>query len=411
MFGGCMAKSNKKSTSTVAQVSKEERTAALKRAMEAIEKNFGAGSLVRLGDKPVKNVEVIPSGVMSLDAALGAGGYPRGRIIEIFGHESSGKTTVTLQAIAACQKNGGIAAFIDAEHALDPAYARNIGVDIDNLLVSQPDNGEQALDIAEAIVRSGAVDLIVIDSVAALVPKSEIEGTVGDVGVGVQARMMSKALRKLTSVIAKSNCVCIFINQLRNTINSYGAGAGGGTTTTGGRALKFYSSVRLDVKKTDVVRGSGQEKDSIIGITVNVKIVKNKVAPPFGSTSFNIYFGRGVDHVVNVITVATDMNILRRTGAWYSYEGKNIGQGLEKTTEYLRENEELFKEIEQKVRQALNPASSDSESSNSDSGNDSETNLKKNDNAKPESETEVDSLDDIDDADDIFDDILGLDDL
>lgn len=407
-----MAKSSKKTTASVVQVSKEERTAALKRAMEAIEKNFGSGSLVRLGDKPVKNVEVIPSGVMSLDAALGAGGYPRGRIIEIFGHESSGKTTVTLQAIAACQQNGGIAAFIDAEHALDPTYAKNIGVDIDNLLVSQPDNGEQALDIAEAIVRSGAVDLIVIDSVAALVPKSEIEGTVGDVGVGVQARMMSKALRKLTSVISKSNSVCIFINQLRNTINSYGAGAGGGTTTTGGRALKFYSSVRLDVKKTDVVRGSGQEKDSIIGITVNVKVVKNKVAPPFGSTSFNIYFGRGVDHVVNVITVATDMNILRRTGSWYSYDGKNIGQGLEKTTEYLRENKELFDEIEKKVRLALNPAESIRDAKDDIKKISDNEGIIENKNNDLDMDLDIDiDSDDVSDSDDIFDDILGLDDL
>lgn len=393
----------------VKPVPAEERSKALKAAMDSIEKTFGAGSVVRLGDRTIQNIEVIPSGIMTLDVALGAGGYPRGRIIEIYGHESSGKTTVTLQAIAACQKQGGTAAFIDAEHALDPNYAKNIGVDVDNLLLSQPDHGEQALDITEALVRSGAVDLIVIDSVAALVPRSEIEGSVSDSVVGLQARMMSKALRKLTSVIARSNCVCIFINQLRQTISTGGYG-GPSTTTTGGRALKFYSSVRLEVKKSDMVKGSGESKDSYIGMNVTVRAVKNKVAPPFGETTFTVYFGRGVDPVVNVLDVAAELNLVRKSGSWFSYEGKNIGQGLEKTADYLRANPEVFAEIEEKVRerfgkkdQAVSPQVGTETSKRGGASSDFED--------ESDAEELDEAFDDEAGDEDLFDNILGLEEL
>ena len=323
---------------------REEKLKALDAALGQIEKQFGKGAVMKLGDPSAQmNVETIPTGSLSLDIALGLGGIPKGRIIEIYGPESSGKTTVTLHMIAEVQKRGGIAGFIDAEHALDPVYAKNIGVDVDNLYISQPDNGEQALEITETMVRSGAIDIVVVDSVAALVPKAEIDGDMGDSHVGLQARLMSQALRKLTAVISKSNCTVIFINQLREKV---GVMFGNPETTTGGRALKFYSSVRLDVRRIEALKQSGET----IGNRTRVKVVKNKIAPPFKEAEFDIIFGEGISTVGDILDLAADANIVNKSGAWYAYEGNKIGQGRENTKQYLKEHTEMLEEIEQKVR-------------------------------------------------------------
>ena len=323
---------------------REEKLKALDVALGQIEKQFGKGAVMKLGDPSAQmNVETIPTGSLSLDIALGLGGIPKGRIIEIYGPESSGKTTVTLHMIAEVQKRGGIAGFIDAEHALDPVYAKNIGVDVDNLYISQPDNGEQALEITETMVRSGAIDIVVVDSVAALVPKAEIDGDMGDSHVGLQARLMSQALRKLTAVISKSNCTVIFINQLREKV---GVMFGNPETTTGGRALKFYSSVRLDVRRIEALKQSGET----IGNRTRVKVVKNKIAPPFKEAEFDIIFGEGISTVGDILDLAAEANIVNKSGAWYAYEGNKIGQGRENTKQYLKEHTEMLEEIEQKVR-------------------------------------------------------------
>ena len=323
---------------------REEKLKALDAALGQIEKQFGKGAVMKLGDPSAQmNVETIPTGSLSLDIALGLGGIPKGRIIEIYGPESSGKTTVTLHMIAEVQKRGGIAGFIDAEHALYPVYAKNIGVDVDNLYISQPDNGEQALEITETMVRSGAIDIVVVDSVAALVPKAEIDGDMGDSHVGLQARLMSQALRKLTAVISKSNCTVIFINQLREKV---GVMFGSPETTTGGRALKFYSSVRLDVRRIEALKQSGET----IGNRTRVKVVKNKIAPPFKEAEFDIIFGEGISTVGDILDLAADAGIVNKSGAWYAYEGNKIGQGRENTKQYLKEHTEMLQEIEQKVR-------------------------------------------------------------
>ncbi len=317
---------------------------ALDMALHQIEKDFGKGSIMRLGEASAKmNIEVIPTGALSLDIALGVGGIPRGRVIEIYGPESSGKTTVALHMIAQAQKMGGYAAFIDAEHALDPEYARHLGVDVDNLLVSQPDNGEQALEIADALVRSGAIDIIVVDSVAALVPRAEIEGEMGDSHVGLQARLMSQALRKLTGLISKSRCATVFINQIREKV---GVMFGNPETTTGGRALKFYSTIRMDVRRVDSLKNG----NDIIGSRTRVKVVKNKVAPPFKQAEFDIMYGTGISHEGCLVDLGADLDILTKSGAWYSYEGARLGQGKEKVKEYLKENPELAQELENKIR-------------------------------------------------------------
>lgn len=331
-----------------------EKEKALDEALKKIEKDFGKGSIMRLGDHAKLNIESIPTGCLSLDMALGIGGIPKGRIIEIYGPESSGKTTLTLHVIAECQKKGGTAAFIDAEHALDPQYARNLGVDIDKLIVSQPDNGEQGLDIAEALVRSGAVDLVVVDSVAALVPKTEIEGAMGDATIGLQARLMSQAMRKLSGVISKTNSTVIFINQLREKI---GIMFGSPETTTGGKALKFYSSVRLDIRKFDVIKqkeetAAGKKEDVIVGNRVRVKVVKNKVAPPFKVVEFDIMYGTGISREGDILDVAVDRGIVDKAGAWFSYNGEKLGQGRENVKQLFKEKPELMEEIELKVRQA-----------------------------------------------------------
>ena len=325
----------------------EERRKALEAAVTQIEKAYGKGSVMRLGDANAHmNIETIPTGSLSLDLALGLGGVPRGRIIEIYGPESSGKTTVALHMIAEAQKRDGIAGFVDAEHALDPVYAKNIGVDVDNLYISQPDSGEQALEIAETMVRSGALDIVVIDSVAALVPKAEIDGDMGDVQVGLQARLMSKALRKLTAVISKSNCVVIFINQLREKV---GIMFGNPETTTGGRALKFYSSVRLDVRRTESLKQNGE----VVGNHVRVKVVKNKVAPPFREAEFDIMFGKGISTEGDIIDLAVKKDVIEKSGAWYAYQGQKIGQGRENAKQYLHDNPLVLWEVEQKVRQSF----------------------------------------------------------
>jgi len=324
---------------------KEDRQKALDVALAQIEKQFGRGSVMKLGDPGAQlQVETISTGSISLDLALGLGGIPRGRVIEIYGPESSGKTTVTLHMIAEVQRKGGIAGFIDAEHALDPAYARSIGVDIDNLYISQPDNGEQALEITETMVRSGALDIIVVDSVAALVPKAEIDGEMGDAHVGLQARLMSQALRKLTSVISKTNCSVVFINQLREKI---GIMFGNPETTTGGRALKFYSSVRLDVRRIDSIKSAGE----VVGNRVRVKVVKNKIAPPFKEAEFDIMFGTGISREGDVLDLASAKDVINKSGAWFAYGGVKIGQGRENAKQYLRDNPEIFAEVEEKVRQ------------------------------------------------------------
>ncbi|MCR5105215.1 MAG: recombinase RecA [Eubacterium sp.] len=323
----------------------EEKLQALDKALEQIEKKFGKGSVMKLGDNSNSmNVEAVPTGSLSLDIALGIGGMPRGRIIEIYGPESSGKTTVALHVVAEVQKNGGIAGFIDAEHALDPVYAKNIGVDIDNLYISQPDSGEQALEITETMVRSGAMDVIIVDSVAALVPKAEIDGEMGDSHVGLHARLMSQALRKLTAVISKTNCVVIFINQLREKV---GVMFGNPETTTGGRALKFYASVRMDVRRIETIKTGGEG----VGNRTRVKIVKNKVAPPFKEAEFDIMFGEGISREGDVLDLAVKCDVVNKSGAWYAYLGEKIGQGRENAKQYLKENPEVMKEIDAKVRE------------------------------------------------------------
>ncbi len=322
----------------------EDKLKALDAALANIEKQFGKGTVMKLGDSAANmNVEAIPTGSLSLDLALGIGGVPKGRIIEIYGPESSGKTTVALHVVAEVQRSGGIAGFIDAEHALDPVYAANIGVDINNLYISQPDNGEQALEITETMVRSGAVDVIIVDSVAALVPKAEIDGEMGDAHVGLQARLMSQALRKLTAVISKSNCIVIFINQLREKV---GVMFGNPETTTGGRALKFYSSVRLDVRRIETLKQNGE----VIGNRTRVKVVKNKVAPPFREAEFDIMFGKGISKVGDILDLAVKDNIVVKSGAWFSYNGEKIGQGRENAKIFLEEHPEIAGEVEQKVR-------------------------------------------------------------
>ena len=323
-----------------------EKLKALQAAMAKIEKDFGKGSIMKLGDEKIENVDVIPTGSLGLDAALGVGGYPKGRIIEIYGPESSGKTTLAIHAIAQAQKAGGIAAFIDAEHAFDRFYAAKLGVDVDNLLISQPDNGEQALEIADQLIRSSAIDIIVIDSVAALTPKSEIEGDMGDNKVGLQARLMSQALRKLTATISKTNTTCIFINQLREKI---GIMFGNPETTTGGNALKFYASVRLDIRKVTTLK----DGDTPIGNQVRVKVVKNKVAPPFRKAEFEITFGEGISHIGEIVDLGVELDIIKKSGSWFSYGDTKLGQGRDAVKKLLRDNPELCEELEAQIRTAL----------------------------------------------------------
>ena len=333
----------------------DDKRKALDAAIAQIEKQYGKGSVMKLGDSNANmNIDVIPTGSLSLDIALGLGGVPRGRIIEVFGPESSGKTTVALHIVAEIQKRGGIAGFIDAEHALDPTYAKNIGVDIDNLYISQPDCGEQALEITETMVRSGAVDVVIVDSVAALVPKAEIDGEMGDSHMGLHARLMSQALRKLTAVVSKTNCVVIFINQLREKV---GVVFGNPEVTTGGRALKFYASVRLDVRRIDTLRQGGE----IVGNRTRVKIVKNKVAPPFKEAKFDIVFGKGISKVGDILDLAVANDIVDKSGAWYAYNGNKIGQGRENAKAYLENNTAICDEIEQKVREAVGVAGESAE--------------------------------------------------
>lgn len=333
-------------------MAKEKKTAvkdtdaALDDAISQIEKKFGKGSVMRLGDRTAVDVDIIPSGSLTLDKALGIGGYPKGRIIEIYGPESSGKTTLTLHAIAQAQKQGGKAAFIDAEHAIDPVYAKNLGVDIDELILSQPDSGEQALEIAEMLVRSGVIDLIVIDSVAALVPQVELDGEMGDAAVGLQARLMSKALRKLSGVMNKTNCTVIFINQLREKI---GVMYGNPETTTGGRALKFYSSVRVEIRRSEQIKQNGE----IIGNKANIKVVKNKVAPPFKTTQVDIIYGKGISRDGEILDLAVEGDIVEKSGAWYAYNGEKIGQGRENAKNFLIEHPAIFEEVEEKVKAQL----------------------------------------------------------
>ena len=325
----------------------EEKMKALDAALAQIEKQYGKGSVMKLGDQSANmGIDVVPTGSLSLDLALGLGGMPRGRIIEIYGPESSGKTTVALHMVAEVQKRGGIAGFIDAEHALDPVYAKNIGVDIDNLYISQPDNGEQAMEITETMVRSGAVDIVIVDSVAALVPKAEIEGDMGDSHVGLQARLMSQALRKLTAVISKSNCVVIFINQLREKI---GVMYGNPETTTGGNALKYYASVRLEIKRVEGLKGDGED----IGNHVRVRILKNKVAPPFRTAEFDIIFGKGICKIGNILDVAVDLDIVKKAGSWFSFNDDKLGQGRDKAKEFLAANPEILNQVETLVREKL----------------------------------------------------------
>lgn len=340
-----MKKPTEKKASPVAAQSKEEKRKALDTAIAQLEKQYGAGAVMRLGQNSTMNVEAIPTGSLTLDMALGIGGVPRGRIVEIYGPESSGKTTVALQIVAEAQKLGGEVAFIDVEHALDPVYAEALGVDINSMLVSQPDSGEQALEIAEALVRSGAIDCIVLDSVAAMVTKAEIDGEMGDTHVGQLARLMSQAMRKLTGVISKSNCVAIFINQIREKI---GVIYGNPETTPGGRALKFYSSVRIEVRKGEAIKNGAE----IIGNRTRCKVVKNKVAPPFKEAEFDILYGKGVSRIGELVDIATELDVIHKAGAWFSYEGNKIGQGRENTKEFLLNNPEMMAEIEAKVYEA-----------------------------------------------------------
>ena len=324
----------------------QEKLKALQAAMSKIEKDFGKGSIMKLGEEKIMNVEVIPTGSISLNAALGVGGYPKGRIIEIYGPESSGKTTLAIHAIAECQKAGGIAAFIDAEHAFDRFYAEKLGVDVDNLYISQPDNGEQALEIADQLIRSSAIDILVVDSVAALTPKKEIEGDMGDSAVGLHARLMSQALRKLTGTISKTNTTCIFINQLREKI---GVMFGNPETTTGGNALKFYASVRLDIRKSQPIK----DGDNIIGNQVKVKVVKNKVAPPFRKAEFEILFGEGISKLGEIIDLGVEYNIIKKSGSWFSYGDQKLAQGRDATKELLKDNPELCEELEEKIMKVI----------------------------------------------------------
>lgn len=337
--------SKKESKKEVKPVNPEDKLKALDAAISHIEKQYGKGSIMKLGES-VKdmNVDAVSTGCLSLDLALGIGGLPKGRVIEIYGPESSGKTTVALHVVAKVQQSGGIAGFIDAEHALDPVYAKRIGVDIDNLYISQPDSGEQALEITETMVRSGAVDIIIVDSVAALVPKAEIDGEMGDSHVGLQARLMSQALRKLTSIISKSNCIVIFINQLREKV---GVMFGNPETTTGGRALKFYSSVRLDVRRVESLKQAGE----IVGNRTKIKVVKNKVAPPFKEAEFDIMFGQGISKEGDILDLAADCDVVNKSGAWYAYKGEKIGQGRENAKQYLKEHPEISEEIDRQVRE------------------------------------------------------------
>lgn len=326
-----------------------EKKKALEVAMSQIEKQFGKGSIMKLGEFTAMNIEAIPTGALSLDIALGIGGVPRGRIIEIYGPESSGKTTLALHIISEAQKMNGEVAFIDAEHALDPVYAKNLGVDIDSLIVSQPDTGEQALEIAEALIRSGALDVIVVDSVAALVPKAEIDGDMGDSHIGLQARLMSQALRKLAGAVNKSKTVIIFINQLREKV---GVMFGNPETTPGGRALKFYASVRLDIRKIETIKQDGE----VVGNRARVKIVKNKVAPPFREAEFDIIYGKGISKEGNILDIAVSLDIIEKSGSWFSYNGNRLGQGRENVKQYLRENPEVMKEVEEKIRENFEQA-------------------------------------------------------
>ena len=345
----------------------QEKLKALDVALTQIEKAYGKGAVMKLGDSGANmNIEVVPTGSLSLDIALGLGGLPKGRIIEIYGPESSGKTTVALHAVAEVQKRGGIAGFIDAEHALDPVYARNIGVDIDNLYISQPDNGEQALEITETMVRSGAIDIVIVDSVAALVPKAEIDGDMGDSHVGLQARLMSQALRKLTAAISRSNCIVIFINQLREKV---GVMFGNPETTTGGRALKFYSSVRLDVRRVESLKLAGE----VIGNHTRIKVVKNKIAPPFKEAEFDIMFGKGISKEGDVLDLAVNLNIIVMAGAWFSYNDAKIGQGRENAKIYLSQHPDIMAEVENKVRAHYNLPLKDAEpTALAESGDDAE---------------------------------------
>lgn len=336
-----MAKEETKSPAT-----NEGKLKALQAAMAKIEKDFGKGSIMRMGDEQIEDVEVIPTGSIALDCALGVGGYPRGRIIEIYGAESSGKTTLAIHAIAETQKAGGIAAFIDAEHAFDRFYAAKLGVDVDNLWISQPDNGEQALEIADQLIRSSAIDILVIDSVAALTPKKEIDGDMGDSNVGLQARLMSQALRKLTSNISKTNTTCIFINQLREKI---GVMFGSPETTTGGNALKFYASVRLDIRKVTSLK----DGDQVVGNQVRVKVVKNKVAPPFRKAEFEITFGEGISKIGEIVDLGVEYDIIKKSGSWYSYQDSKLAQGRDATKKLLKDNPELCEELEAQIKQAI----------------------------------------------------------
>ena len=336
----------KKEENTEALNPQQEKLKALQAAMSKIEKDFGKGSIMRMGDEQVENVDVIPTGSIGLNAALGVGGYPKGRIIEIFGPESSGKTTLAIHAIAEAQKAGGIAAFIDAEHAFDRFYAQKLGVDIDNLYISQPDNGEQALEIADQLIRSAAIDIIVIDSVAALTPKKEIEGDMGDSAVGLHARLMSQALRKVTSTIAKTNTTCIFINQLREKI---GVMFGNPETTTGGNALKFYASVRLDIRRVTSIK----DGDQVIGNQVRVKVVKNKVAPPFRKAEFEITFGEGISKLGEIVDLGVEYGIIKKSGSWFSYQDSKLAQGRDATKQLLKDNPELCEELEAQIMQAI----------------------------------------------------------
>ena len=336
----------KKETNNEQLTPQQEKMKALQAAMAKIEKDFGKGSIMKMGNEKIENVEVIPTGSIGLNAALGVGGYPKGRIIEIYGPESSGKTTLAIHAIAECQKTGGVAAFIDAEHAFDRFYAEKLGVDIDNLLISQPDNGEQALEIADQLIRSSAVDILVVDSVAALTPKKEIEGDMGDSAVGLHARLMSQALRKLTGTIAKTKTTCIFINQLREKI---GVMFGNPETTTGGNALKFYASVRLDIRKSQSIK----DGDAVLGNKVKVKVVKNKVAPPFRKAEFEIMFGEGISKIGEIVDLGVEYNIIKKSGSWFSYNDTKLGQGADAVKEMLKDNPELCDELEAKIMQVI----------------------------------------------------------
>ena len=345
---------------------KSEKLKVLQAAISKIEKNYGKGSIMKFGDRAVEEMDTISTGSIALDAALGVGGFPKGRIIEIYGPESSGKTTLAIHAIAESQKNGGLAAFIDAEHAFDSNYAKKLGVDVDNLYISQPDNGEQALEIADNLISSGAVDIIVIDSVAALTPKSEIDGEMGDSKMGLHARLMSQALRKLTAIVGKSKCIVIFINQIRMKI---GVMFGNPETTTGGNALKFYASVRIEVRKGEKIVDDGE----IIGYTTKCKVVKNKVAPPFKETQFDMIFGEGISRLGEIITMGEELGFIKKSGAWYSYNGERLGQGKEKTKKFLKENEDLRLEIEGKIKENMSKLDMSASEDDSDKADTSDT--------------------------------------